>query len=538
MENCSERPQASPKSLAKRLKERCGRLITRITSTQPPGIREFLWLCLPALMVGLLLRLYFLSVTPEAYFGADSRSYFHFSHELFTDGDLDLSPKRRWFYPIVLALLTPLPIASWYLVPIVQHLLGLITIVGIGWITLRLSTWPRLTVPLVTLICALWPRMLWYEHEFIAESFVLAAFVLTVALALIPGMFKSKRGLFLITLSLILLAGFKAVGRFFWLGAIIALVIYAGDPRRWAWSIRSAVAAIASLVVAGTVGQDSQGYWLLLNSVLPLVQESGEPYVRYRQALRPLILEARGYGDNYPWYKYKYKKLLKKRGSEAIHPYWEKLLKKEGDFTRVSRSLALQAIRENPLTFLRYTLSSVAIATERGGVIYRFEPALFWRDQLLALRKISNEPAYARLALRTEPPQLDQLADQRRRRSYRLMGFHLWFDGLLRPLGQANGQQGLATMMVRPFGWVVALGLAISLRPRLIRRASLLLVPSALYAVAVFAVGDAVPRYLHPIEWVGFVLGVIAIEFVIRQAARLQRRLMAGSPHREILPRS
>jgi hypothetical protein len=132
--------------------------LARITFTKPVGYREFLWLCLPALIVGLCLRVHFLWVLPHGYFGADSRSFFHFSHELFTAGEFDLEPKRRWFYPIVLALLTPLPWASSYMVPLVQHALGLITIVGIGWITLRLSSWPRLTIPLVTLICALWPR--------------------------------------------------------------------------------------------------------------------------------------------------------------------------------------------------------------------------------------------------------------------------------------------------------------------------------------------------------------------------------------------
>ncbi|MFM7621931.1 MAG: hypothetical protein ACKO57_03030, partial [Alphaproteobacteria bacterium] len=159
------------------------RALARIVSTEPLGFREFIWLCLPALLLGLVMRLHFLWVTPQGYFGADSGSYYQFAHDLFTEGVFELNPKRRWFYPIVLALLTPLPAACWYLVPLFQHLLGLATVAGIGWITLRLSTYPRLTIPLVTILAALWPRMLWYEHEFIAESFLLAAFVLTVSLA-------------------------------------------------------------------------------------------------------------------------------------------------------------------------------------------------------------------------------------------------------------------------------------------------------------------------------------------------------------------
>jgi hypothetical protein len=502
-------------------------LASRITSTQAMGWREFMWLCLPALLVGLFLRTHFLWVTPQGFFGADSSSYFDFSHDLFIDGDLEISPKRRWFYPIVLALLTPLPLlSSWHVVPLVQHGLGLVTVVGIGWITLRLSTWPRLTIPLVTLICAMWPRMLWYEHEFIAESFVLAAFVLTISLALVPGVFRSKRGLLLIFLSMILLAGFKAAGRFLWLGAIIGIVIYAGDPRRWAWSIKSALAAIASVVVAATMGQSSQGYWLLLNSVLPLVEESGEPHGRYRKALQPLIMEARSTGDNYPWNKYKYKKVLRNRDPTVKpHPDWASLVKNERQFTEVARSLSSQAIREHPMKFLKFTVSSIAISSERGGVLPRFEPFVFWRDQLRAAGKNKDEPTYAALAFRVDQRELERLASQGRRKTYGLMGFHLWIDEMFRPLAQPSGQQGLATLIIRPFGVLVGLGLLLCLRPGFIRRAALLLVPSGVYALAVFAVGDAVPRYLHPIEWVGFILGILALEILLRLAFKLFRNL-------------
>ena len=493
------------------------RVLARLTSTEPVGSREFFWLCLPALLIGLFLRLHFLWVTPQGYFGADSDSYFEFSHELFTKGQFELTPKRRWLYPIVLALLTPLPAPCWYLVPLIQHALGLATVVGIGWITLRLSTTPRLTIPLVTLISAIWPRMLWYEHEFIAETFLLAAFVCTVSLALIPGVLRSKRGLFFFFLSLIFLAGFKAAGRFLWLGVVIAVLITAGDPRRWAWSVKSALAAITCLVVAATVGKSSQGYWLLLNSVLPLIQESGEPHSRYREALRPLILEARSLGDHYPWQKYKYKKMLIKSDSRAIHPEWPALLKNKQRFSKVARDLSAEAIRNNPDKFLQFTLSTVAITLANDGVNHRFEPSHFWREQSANTNnKWLTNPSYLTLAFRVDKPQFVQLADQGRRKTYPLQHFHRWVDDLLRPLGMQPGRKGLESFSLRPFGLLIVLGFLRSLRPRLNRRAALLLLPTGVYLFAVFAVGDAVGRYLHPVEWVAFVLAVLAIEALVR----------------------
>lgn len=493
------------------------RALARIVSTEPLGFREFIWLCLPALLLGLVMRLHFLWVTPQGYFGADSGSYYQFAHDLFTEGVFELNPKRRWFYPIVLALLTPLPAACWYLVPLFQHLLGLATVVGIGWITLRLSTYPRLTIPLVTILAALWPRMLWYEHEFIAESFLLAAFVLTVSLALIPGVFKNKRGLLLLFLSMILLAGFKAAGRFLWLGVVLGVLILAGDPRRWAWAIKSALAAIACLFVATIVGKSSQGYWLLLNSVLPLVQDSGEPHSQYRKALSPLIQEARSYGDHYPWEKYRFKKILNKTDPKYVHPDWSNLLKKRRKYPAVVHQLATEAIRKNPGKFLQYSLTTFAIAAAGDGVNYRFQPPNFWREQIRnAENKWRNDPSYLTLAFRVDRPQFDQIAAQGGQKTYSLVAFHHWVDNLLRPLGVQPGKKGLDSFFLRPFGLLIALGFLRSLRPGLIRRAALLLLPSGIYLFAVFAVGDAVSRYLHPVEWVAFLLAMLAIEALLR----------------------
>jgi hypothetical protein len=96
---------------------------------------------------------------------------------------------------------------------------------------------------------------------------------------------------------------------------------------------------------------------------------------------------------------------------------------------------------------------------------------------------------------------------------------------MFRPLSQPDKQQGLASISVRPFGWLIALGLLLCLRPSFVRRAALLLIPTSLYVMAVFAVGDALPRYLHPIEWVGFVLAILALELLVRLVLRLSNQL-------------
>jgi hypothetical protein len=64
--------------------------------------RQVLLLCIPALLIGLILRASFLHAVPEIYYGADSNSYFEAAWRFWTDRDIILNSKRRFLYPILL----------------------------------------------------------------------------------------------------------------------------------------------------------------------------------------------------------------------------------------------------------------------------------------------------------------------------------------------------------------------------------------------------------------------------------------------------
>ena len=157
-------------------------------------------------------------------------------------------------------------------------MIGLLTLFGIGWSTALLVERPRLIVPLVTALAAYWPRSIWYKHEFIAESFLLAAFVAVVALLLTPRVAKSHVGLMLLMLHFVLMACMKGDRRLLRLGSVMALFLHHRDPRQWMWSKLSLAIVGLSLLLVSTVGQNSQRDWLALSSSLPLVRTEGEPY--------------------------------------------------------------------------------------------------------------------------------------------------------------------------------------------------------------------------------------------------------------------
>ena len=275
-------------------------------------------------------------------------------------------------------------------------MIGLLTLFGIGWSTALLVERPRLIVPLVTALAAYWPRSIWYKHEFIAESFLLAAFVAVVALLLTPRVAKSHVGLMLLMLAFVLLAGMKGASRFLWLGSVLALFLLHRDPRQWMWSKLSLAIVGLSLLLVSTVGQNSQCDWLALSSSLPLVRTEGEPYSNYRESWKGQILEARSYGDDYPWVVKLYEKCLNRRGGELFHPDWDKLNVNNRQYSCVARACWLEVVLSKPLQFLLMTIKTIGIALSSSGTpTSRFTPAVFWTDMdKSVLLRWSRNPNY------------------------------------------------------------------------------------------------------------------------------------------------
>jgi hypothetical protein len=64
-------------------------------------------------------------------------------------------------------------------------------------------------------------------------------------------------------------------------------------------------------------------------------------------------------------------------------------------------------------------------------------------------------------------------------------------------------------------GWLMLIGLVVCLSPRHLMCRAVLWLPAAVYIIATFGVGDALPRYLHPVDWVGIVLIAIGLDMIL-----------------------
>jgi hypothetical protein len=499
------------------------------TSAAPePAVpfRQVLLLCLPALIVGLVFRISFLVAIPEIYYGADSNSYFEGAWKLWTQGDFTLNPKRRFFYPILLMFMPLLPGSTAVGTAVVQHLLGLIIIVGIGWIVAQITRLPYLWVPLVTCAAAVWPRMLWFEHEMIAEVWLLAAFVAAVAIAVPCGSLKNPRRMFWFLVAAAAIVACKPHGRPIWLGLMVMAVAMAGNPLKWEKK-SLAVVAFAALIIL-TSGSGQQGSWLFLNSTLPFVQTAGEPYAEYRAILRPLVEKARANLPNYASQQSRYKKVL--NGSRPdLGEEWPKLAKNKKLYQKVATRLAIEGVIQHPIEYAQLVLRKIAAASSNMSP-GKVSPATFWAAQERNNEGRMQRPTELELVYGMPISDYRTLVAERRSET-------TWLTSALEELSRVvnwtryrQGAPGEAPYIgLTLLGWLLALGLLACLAPRHFICRALLWFPVAIYLFAIFGVGDAVRRYLHPVEWVGLVIVAIGLDSVATLLIDAFGRLRHGS---------
>jgi hypothetical protein len=422
-------------------------------------------------------------------------------------------------------------------IPVVQHLLGIATIFGIGWIVGNLTRLPALWVPIVTLFAAVLPQTLWDEHEVISEPLFLPLFVLTAALAAPPGALRDRKRLFWFLLAAAAVAATKPHGRGIWLGSVVAAVLLAGNPLRW--DKRCSAAIAVALLAILTSGEKRQGSWLLLNSALPLVDLDAPKWKEYRDALRPAVLRARNELDQYAWKQKEYKKPLEDKDPTQISPVWAGLTLREQEFNDVAKNFARGAILKHPFLFTKLTLTKIAIAFAHcNDVEENMDPPDFWKNQ-----QIENDKQWVgyapqlRLYYGMDQPQYENMVEKRQvlrnpaAPIVRACASHItWLQEHRDP---ATNKYWLS------LGWLGILaipGFLACLAPSHFRATAILWLPAALYIGSVYAIGDRKGEYLQPVEWAGLVLIAIGLDVAIHAGYSLLRGSAQKPPPAQIPP--
>lgn len=493
---------------------------------------DCLRLSAPALIIGLVLRLSYLAAIPEARYSDDAGSYFVPARDVWTKGEYRFPLKRRWLYPITLIAAPVLPGSTAQTVAYSQHFLGLAAVLTAGWIVGNVTQRRKLWVPLATVLVAVMPQPFYFEHEAVAETLFVSLFMLTVALAFPTGSLRDRRRLLWFLLAAAAVAATKPHGRPIWLGCLGVALFYIPNPLKWGPWNWGAVAAGMALIL--TSGERKQGAWLFLASTLPFVNIEGESWSEYRAELAPLIREARSALDQYPWRQSSYKVRLSKSDPGAVSPVWGALAEDDEKYSEVCSHLAKEAVLTHPIGFFRLVLGKIALGAVSPPVGDRMVPKVHWAVQTQKDQgRWAKESRVAEMELYYgwKAAENAEKVAKRSQRTTWLAGPTNW---LCRTLTCFRSMEDLASkrfsLWLTPYGFWALLGIAACCWRRNWQAGMILLGPTLLYLFAIYAVGDSLPRYFLPVEWLTPVIGVLALESLWFGAVVVISRLKTGKP--------
>jgi hypothetical protein len=371
-------------------------------------LRDVLIWSVPALIFGLLLRAAFLSYSPCAYWGSDSRSFLGFTDGVLTKFYFSIPEKRRYLYPLWVFPFSLLPGGTLRWLAIAQAALGLATILPFAYCVRKCFLgWRVWMVPLTVLFAGL-PVFLWYEHELIAESLFFQGFVWAMAgwVAWVSQVSPSRARLlwwwFLVPFAIMVLT--KPSTKFLWPGLLLALgMVCAWRVLKWKqWT------ALGVLFFVGlTVGDDDQSAWLLYTSAFPLTQLDSPLHSEYKKEIAPLVAAKLAVLDFYEEEDDAIHDFLRSPEDHPEFPAWHALAKDEPALAGLYKDLALEAILARPFSFLQIGLQRLAGSANMSEFkLDRFEPGYFEKRFREAYEKKRNPESMIRIAFgipRAEP---------------------------------------------------------------------------------------------------------------------------------------
>ena len=97
-----------------------------------PRTREFLRFCLPALLLGLTLRVLLTVQLPMGIYHDDTPDFIVTADRLLRNHEFDIHAKKTFLVPIVFTIPILLHLPALIAIPLFQHALGLVLIVLVG----------------------------------------------------------------------------------------------------------------------------------------------------------------------------------------------------------------------------------------------------------------------------------------------------------------------------------------------------------------------------------------------------------------------
>lgn len=266
----------------------CTRTFNWIRSqAKSPELRSLLLWCLPALLVGFVLRAVLLVQMPYGFIQYDSPDFLATPYHFLWKHHLVIHGKKSFFTPLFFLLPFLLHIPALIFIPLVQNLMGLLGVVFAGaLVQLWFKHWRWLIVPVTVLIAAN-PFAIWYEKTLMGEANFLF-FTLLLALWATLWVKNPTRGNFaLLLLGMFLNAGTRGEAKlFFAVGIILVPLVLWGQWRR---TLVHLGIVFLTMILAFRISETSHAPSLLYGTLVHLTPDR----LRFEPEIAPYVLPLR-----------------------------------------------------------------------------------------------------------------------------------------------------------------------------------------------------------------------------------------------------
>jgi hypothetical protein len=263
-----------------------------------PRTRQFLFWMLPALLLGLALRVALMVHLPYGYYHDDTPDFLTTPDELLHKHHFELHAKKTFLVPIVFTIPFLLHLPALIAIPVIQHVLGLITVLMLGLLCrLWFRAWKIFIIPL-TVLAAANPFFLWYEHTLMAEAIFIFTTVLVAVAGTLYTLEQSPRRFYFLLISLFLEAGARPEGKLLFGFGILLVILLHLRGWRSAWPRLAIILVLAFLT--NLITQTSQAGLLLYTSVARLTPKSLEIAPGFEPYIEPIRTDLQARWDLKP----------------------------------------------------------------------------------------------------------------------------------------------------------------------------------------------------------------------------------------------
>ena len=217
-------------------------------------LHEFLWYCVPGVLVALVLRAALMVSMPFGYYHPDTHDFMATAYSVITNHHWAVHGKTTFLTPTLYLLAFFPKVPALFVIPLAQHARGLLMVLMIGALArLWFRRWRWWIVP-VTVLAAMQPSVIFWEQTLTSESgFVFCAVLLALAGTLFAR-WPSRVSFGLLLFAMCCVAAARPEGNL-WQGAgvLLVLIVYGRRwKREWIKIMGTVLVALGMLAITKT----------------------------------------------------------------------------------------------------------------------------------------------------------------------------------------------------------------------------------------------------------------------------------------------